>query len=156
MHLRIQKFLAPALVLGVLLSPAAATPAATDAAAPATRAAATLPSVTPHGILADRVVPLAHLEDLDGSAAAPAATAARWRQALHELGRAAEDPAAWPAAAAAKAAASPRATPPTHLLRSWYAHHRHRGSGPSCNRGQLGHAGGGLVCGGLGRACVRG
>ncbi|MBE0564900.1 MAG: T9SS type A sorting domain-containing protein [Krumholzibacteria bacterium] len=53
-------------------------------------AAGPLLETSPHGILVDRVLPLAHLEDLDGSKDAPAAGLVRWRQALHELRRAAE------------------------------------------------------------------
>ncbi|MCB1185176.1 hypothetical protein KDM41_17285, partial [bacterium] len=57
-----------------------------------------LPAQTPHGVLLDRTLPLAHLEDLAGTAAAaPAVDLARWRQAVHELRRAAESPLAWPA-----------------------------------------------------------
>jgi triacylglycerol esterase/lipase EstA (alpha/beta hydrolase family) len=41
------------------------------------------------GVLYDRVLPLAHLESLDGTAAAPVVDGARWRQACHELRRAA-------------------------------------------------------------------
>ncbi|HPF69469.1 MAG TPA: FlgD immunoglobulin-like domain containing protein [Candidatus Krumholzibacteria bacterium] len=63
----------------------------------AAMAAESLPPAVPHGILADRVLPLAHLEALDGSPAAPAATPARWRQAMDELARAADQPLGWPA-----------------------------------------------------------
>lgn len=52
--------------------------------------ASAIPPSTPHGILVDRVVPLAHLEELDGSSAAPATSLARWRQTMHELERSAE------------------------------------------------------------------
>ena len=45
------------------------------------------------GVIADRVLPLAGLERLDGSAAAPAIGAATWRQAWDELRRAALAPA---------------------------------------------------------------
>ncbi len=55
-----------------------------------------LPTTTPHGLLLDRTLPLAHLSDLDGSAAAPAADAGRWRQTLFELRKSSEDPDAWP------------------------------------------------------------
>ena len=58
--------------------------------------AAPLPAATPHGILADRALPLAHYEDLDGSPDAPAAGLARWRQTLHELRRSAEQDLGWP------------------------------------------------------------
>jgi hypothetical protein len=52
------------------------------------------------GILYDRVVPLAGVPELDGTESAPAVSADRWRQALHEL-RLASVPAApssWPTA----------------------------------------------------------
>ena len=45
------------------------------------------------GVLYDRVLPLAHLERLDGSPAAPAIDRATWRQAYDELRRAALVPA---------------------------------------------------------------
>ncbi len=56
-----------------------------------------LPDKTPTGILVDRVLPLSHMEELDGSAAAPATNPARWRQTLHELRRSAEKNLGWPA-----------------------------------------------------------
>ncbi len=59
-------------------------------------APANLPATSPHGVLVDRVLPLAHLDRLDGSAGAPAAGFHRWRQALYELRRASEDPTGWP------------------------------------------------------------
>ena len=40
------------------------------------------------GVLLDRVLPLAQIEALDGSASTPVVSAARWRQALDELCRA--------------------------------------------------------------------
>ncbi len=55
-----------------------------------------LPPVTPHGVLVDRVLPMAHLEQLDGSISAPAVGFHRWRQALHELRRSSENPSLWP------------------------------------------------------------
>lgn len=63
------------------------------------------------GVLADRVLPLARLEDLDGADAAPAVDAARWTQAWDELRRASLVPPAWPepAALVADAHASVRA-----------------------------------------------
>ncbi|MEN8007979.1 MAG: hypothetical protein ABFS42_13250 [Candidatus Krumholzibacteriota bacterium] len=64
---------------------------------PAALAFPPLPQTTPNGILVDRVVPLAHLEDLDGSATAAAGDLARWRQTVHELRRAAEENLGWPA-----------------------------------------------------------
>ena len=44
------------------------------------------------GVLYDRVVPLAHLEKLDGSASAPVTDLATWRQAYDELRRASVAP----------------------------------------------------------------
>jgi len=44
------------------------------------------------GVLYERVLPLAHLEELDGSAGAPVVDRARWRQAWDELQRAARAP----------------------------------------------------------------
>ena len=70
-----------------------------------------LPDVTPTGILTDRVVPMARLDELDGSPAAPAVSAARWRQTLFELRRAAEDPAVWPDVAEVRAKAAPGGIP---------------------------------------------
>ncbi len=55
-----------------------------------------LPSSTPHGILVDRVLPLAQLQAIDGSPGAPVVSAARWRQAVHELRRSAEQDLGWP------------------------------------------------------------
>ncbi len=60
------------------------------------RAQNPLPNHTASGILIDRVLPLAHLEDLDGSVEAPPVSLARWRQAVYELTRAAEAPLPWP------------------------------------------------------------
>lgn len=54
-----------------------------------------LPEKTAHGILVDRVWPLAHLEDLDGSPAAATGDLARWRQTVHELSRSAESDLGW-------------------------------------------------------------
>lgn len=45
------------------------------------------------GVLLDRVLPLAHIEALDGSASAPVVSAARWRQAFDELRRSSFSPA---------------------------------------------------------------
>jgi len=59
-------------------------------------ATAPLPDKTPNGILADRVLPLAHLEDLDGSPSAATSSLSRWRQTVHELRRAAERDLGWP------------------------------------------------------------
>ena len=62
----------------------------------AASATTNLPSVTPSGILVDRALPLAHLDQLDGSADAPVAGFHRWRQVIWELRESSEDPARWP------------------------------------------------------------
>ena len=83
----------------------------------------TLPETSPSGILADRVLPLAHLEDLNGSSASPAASPARWRQALHELSRAAEKDLGWPEPHRAQATALSEAgatTVPLALIHADY------------------------------------
>jgi pimeloyl-ACP methyl ester carboxylesterase len=51
-----------------------------------------LDSLARTGVIYDRVLPLAHLEQLDGSAVAPAVDPARWRQAYDELRRASSAP----------------------------------------------------------------
>ena len=57
-----------------------------------------LPTGTaPSGILVDRALPLAAITELDGSAAAPPVSSRRWRQAYHEVRRAADRPQDWPA-----------------------------------------------------------
>ena len=56
-----------------------------------------LPADTPSGFLHDRVLPLAHLEDLDGTAQSPAVDTRRWRQVVHELNRSATRKTGWPA-----------------------------------------------------------
>src|SRR6185503_3580916 len=48
------------------------------------------------GVLYDRVLPLAHLERLDGTPGAPIVSLAMWRQGLDELSRAALSPAVAP------------------------------------------------------------
>ena len=65
-------------------------------AAPFCQAAPSLPATTPNGILTDRVLPLAHLEELDGSSTAGVSDISRWRQTVHELRRAAERDPGWP------------------------------------------------------------
>src|SRR6185503_18512270 len=47
-----------------------------------------LPSFSHTGVVYDRVVPIARLDLLDGSADAPVVTTGRWRQAWDELQRA--------------------------------------------------------------------
>jgi len=82
-----------------------------------------LPATVPHGILVDRVLPMAHLDALDGSATAPAATAARWRQTLFELQRSADKSLGWSAprqVQAAARAAVPRAAVPLGLIHARY------------------------------------
>lgn len=56
------------------------------------------PAFVPSGILYDRVLPLAGLEELDGSPSASVMTPARFRQALHEINRASMVPRSWPGA----------------------------------------------------------
>ncbi len=56
-----------------------------------------LPAHSPSGFLLDRVVDMAHLEDLDGTAKAPTVDARRWRQVVHQLARAADVRPDWPA-----------------------------------------------------------
>lgn len=68
-------------------------------------ALAPLPQTTPTGILVDRVMPLAHLEDLDGTGVAALGDLPRWRQAVHELRRSAEGDLGWPAPRALQNAA---------------------------------------------------
>jgi hypothetical protein len=68
-----------------------AAPAAALASAPPTTLAEILRPIEPYlrtGVLYDRVLPLAHLERLDGTAAAPVIDAPTWRQAYDELRRA--------------------------------------------------------------------
>ncbi len=104
------RYLAVALLIAVSLSAAVLT-------------AAPLPEATPTGILADRVLPMAHLAELDGSATAPAASLARWRQSLHELRRAADKNLAWPAPYAvqeASLAAAARQDIPLALIHALY------------------------------------
>ncbi len=62
------------------------------------------------GPLYDRVLPLAGVPELDGSEAAPAVPAARWRQALHELRLASAPvpPSSWPTAAQVREATAAR------------------------------------------------
>jgi hypothetical protein len=86
-------------------------------------AAPPLPESTPTGILADRVLPLAHLADLDGSSDAHAAPLARWRQALHELRRAAEKDLGWPTPRSIQAQALDQSAPheiPLALIHARY------------------------------------
>jgi triacylglycerol esterase/lipase EstA (alpha/beta hydrolase family) len=78
------------LALLAALSGAAGPAAARDGTLPAALAGALSPlePFAATGVLYDRVLPLAHLESLDGTAAAPAVDRARWRQAWDELRRA--------------------------------------------------------------------
>jgi len=69
-----------------------------------------LPATSPRGILVDRVLPLAHLEDLDGESTGTAADLARWRQAVHELRRSAEKDLGWRSGREIQAAALAGAT----------------------------------------------
>jgi len=88
-----------ALLAALLTGPApvAAADVRDDAIATGMRAAlAPLESLSLTGVLYDRVLPLAHVESLDGGAAAPAITGATWRQAYDELRRASLAPPAGP------------------------------------------------------------
>ncbi len=78
--------------------------------APRLLAAAPLPESTPNGILVDRVLPLAHLGELDGTVTAPAVGRARWRQTVHELRHSAATDLGWPEPRAIQAGALARAT----------------------------------------------
>lgn len=60
------------------------------ATASAVGAAGPLPSHSPHGILIDRVLPISHLEDLDGNPGSGSCDITRLRQILHELEHSAE------------------------------------------------------------------
>ncbi len=90
-----------------------------------------LPETTPTGILIDRVTPLAHLEDLDGSADSPAGDLQRWRQAVHELRRAAEQDPGWPQARDLQAEALMSAE--EHEIPLALVHARYDRMGPSGN-----------------------
>src|SRR5947207_3681100 len=70
-----------ALAIGVV-------PPQASAASPVPRAADPPPLRT--GVLYDRVLPLSGIERFDGSAGAPAATPATWRQIVDELRRASQ------------------------------------------------------------------
>lgn len=74
------------LLLGLMLVLLAGTASASDQ----------LPASTPSGILVDRVLPMAHLEDLNGKPHASIADLGRFRQAVHELKRSAEYDLGWP------------------------------------------------------------
>lgn len=84
---RLLAFLAVPLCTALLIAPAGAQDRAT-----LPRLAEALRPIEPYvrtGVLYDRVLPLARLERLDGTAATPAIDAATWRQAYDELRRAA-------------------------------------------------------------------
>jgi FlgD Ig-like domain/Lecithin:cholesterol acyltransferase len=87
-----------------------------------------LPDTTPSGILVDRVLPMAHLEELDGTPAASLVSLPRWRQAVHELSRASEIPLTWPNPRALGQEASPREIP---LAVLWVGYDRLMESGKS-------------------------
>ncbi len=57
-----------------------------------------LPATSPNGILINRTIPLAHIDELNGETTAPSISLGRWRQALYELQRSAEIDPGWPAA----------------------------------------------------------
>src|SRR5690606_23445881 len=54
-----------------------------------------LPATTPTGILANRAVPLARIEQLNGRGIAGPVTLPRWRHAVFELQRSAETELPW-------------------------------------------------------------
>lgn len=56
-----------------------------------------LPATSPTGILIDRVLPMSHLETLDGTPESSPLTSARWRQSVFELQQSAEADLGWPA-----------------------------------------------------------
>ena len=82
------------MLLAVLL-PAGARAQATDRSVPAALDDALRPieALSRTGVIYDRVVPLAHLERLDGGTASPVIDGATWRQAYDELRRSALAPA---------------------------------------------------------------
>src|SRR5262245_57578328 len=93
-----------ALAVFLLALAVAPTPAA-GASAALESALRPLEPLARTGVLYDRVLPLAHLERLDGGAAAPVVDLATWRQAYDELRRASIAPPAGPDLAALETAA---------------------------------------------------
>lgn len=86
-------------------------------------AADPLPATTPHGVLIDRVAPLARLQEIDGSATTPVVGLPRWRQAVFELERSAQAPLGWPAPRDLQQSAlatAPRAEVPLALVHARY------------------------------------
>ena len=100
--LRVVPFLALLAAIAVALAaPVPAAAAAQPAADPLARATAALagldPALVASGRLYDRVLPMSALALQDGTGQGPAATAADWRQMLHELRRSSLNaPAGWP------------------------------------------------------------
>ena len=99
--------------------------------------AGTLPVATPSGILLDRVLPLAHLEDLDGAPDSPAVDLPRWRQAVFELSRAAESPLGWPGARELAAEATRKSVPGEVPLAVLWAAYDRMGPGRQVRPGRV-------------------
>lgn len=88
-----------------------------------TAAAAPPGGATPNDILVARTVPIARVGELDGSAAAPPVSPARWRQAVFELRRSAAVDLGWPSArqlARAQRRATDRRTVPLGVVYARY------------------------------------
>jgi triacylglycerol esterase/lipase EstA (alpha/beta hydrolase family) len=94
-----------ALLCLCVIPPSTARAQATDIGASLREITRRLESLSRTGVLYERVLPLARLERLDGSSAAPAIDLARWRQAYDELRRASLGPSPWPDRVALDAAA---------------------------------------------------
>ncbi len=91
---RFRRSLAPLAALVCLVLPGVAR--ADALAAALAEALRPLDPLASSGVLYDRVLPLARLESLDGTAAAPVLDRARWRQAYDELRRASLPASPWP------------------------------------------------------------
>src|SRR5262245_30264358 len=88
--------LTPSLRLGLTTLVIALIPVAAPhagAAAERDAALARLSAASQTGVIYDRVLPLARLDELDGTAGGPIVTLARWRQGYDELRRASGVPA---------------------------------------------------------------
>jgi hypothetical protein len=72
--------------------------AVTCLAAPPASASGTGIEAVPSGVLYDRVLPLSGLGARDGTPEAPPTSWRTWRQMVHEVSRASDDPAPWPTA----------------------------------------------------------
>lgn len=78
--------------------------------------------LAPSGVLHDRVLALAGVDELDGSSPAPVIPAARWRQAWWEMRRATSGPVTWMTAGALRerVAATPSTVVPVGVLDQRY------------------------------------